>query len=71
MARSAARYCRRFRRSGSVFENFVSAAGTGDKENRGASGLGWNCYASMEQHRVRYVYRDDPEDLGLAIRRST
>ena len=53
----------------SVFENFVPAAGTGDKENRGASG--WNCYLSMEPHHVCYVYRDDPEDLGLAIRRST
>eukprot|EP00961_Rhodomonas_salina_P039142 526063-Rhodomonas_salina.1 len=43
---------------------------SGSLENRGASG--WNRYASMEQHCVRYyVYRDDPEDFGLAIGRST
>eukprot|EP00961_Rhodomonas_salina_P217505 2939339-Rhodomonas_salina.1 len=45
----------------SVFENFSPGAGAGGKECLGGSG--WNRYASMDPHRVRYTYRDDPEDL--------
>ena len=52
-----------------MFENFSPGAGAGGKESCGGSG--WNRYASMDPHRVRYTYRDDPEDLGLAIGRST